>query len=141
MSIVVDTSVAAASLVRSDANFDRAVNIMREVRQGRYGAAVSPHAVLQEGLTLLQRRTKNRAACEDYVRMFRGDAEKKLPPQLRLIEGSAADWMAAEKLFFRHFDRELSAVDCLLVVCAQRLAAPIASFDKGFDGLVARVGA
>jgi predicted nucleic acid-binding protein len=48
----------------------------------------------------------------------------------------------AVRLFRRHYRRGLSFTDCTtLSVATERKVGQVASFDRGFDGLIARVSA
>jgi len=64
------------------------------------------------------------------------------PASLASVRVSDAAFKAAIALFRRHFSRGLSFTDCTtLASMGERRVGFVASFDRGFDGLAARVEA
>lgn len=137
MPVVLDTSILVAFLNARDRNHSRSVTLMDRIRRGEYGVPVASDYVLDEGLTLLQKRTRDATACREYEALFFGEGSSQ--PLLSLRETSSEELAAARDIFFRHFERGLSFTDCVIVALAESLRAPVASLDAGFDGIVPRV--
>lgn len=138
MSVVIDTSVLVAFLHSKDSRHRDAVHLLRRVWRGELGHPVSLHDVLDEGLTVLQRRRVATETCQGFARLFVPDAQSD---QARLALAVVDDdrRRRALGLFFERYDRGLSMTDCLLATVARDLDSPVASFDGGFDGIVQRI--
>lgn len=139
MPIVLDTSVFYALRNPDDSNHANARDIMVRVVEGRHGTPVTSDYVLDETLTLLQKRSRDPTACRELAGMLGALPDAKRKPLIQLMTPTEPDRTAATRLFFERFDRKLSFTDCILIQLARNLNAPIASFDAGFDGLVERV--
>lgn len=139
MTVVLDTSILAGFLNARDPAHTTAVELVDRIRRGEFGAAVSNDYVLDEGMTLLQTRTAREEDCRRLLAFFEGSGTVPLKPLLLLHRVSPEHLRHAGRLFFRHFDRKLSFTDCTLVALATDLEAPIASFDRHFDGIVPRI--
>lgn len=139
MSVILDTSVLAAFANRKDPRHRTARDILDRSSRGELGRPVTSEHVLVEGLTLLQRRAGRPEVSRRYAAFFTGT--KGAPALVQPHRAGREELGRAIDLHFKHFDRRLSGVDCVLLVLAQDLGAPIASFDAGFDGLVERIGA
>lgn len=137
MTVVLDTSVLVALVHSREPRHDATRRFMGKVFRGELGQPVSSEYVLDEGLTLLRRRPGRPVVSRDFASYFFGDDEG--PPPLRLVTSTQEDVHAAAELHFDRYDQELSFTDCVLATLAARLDAPVASFDRGFDGVVARV--
>lgn len=112
---------------------------MRRIMAGKEGAPVSLDHVLNEGLTLLQRRPGRPALSRDFAALFLGREGR--PPMVMLHSFGREETLRSIDLHFERYDRGLSFTDCALVVLAKDLGCPIASFDAHFDGIVRRVSA
>lgn len=138
MTIVLDTSVLAAFVNPKDPLHKAARTIMERASRGEWGRPVTSELILVEGLTLLQRRARRADVSRRFAAMFTGT--RSAPALVHPLRTGREELGRAIELHFRHFARRLSVVDCALLVLADELAAPIASFDQGFDGLAERIG-
>jgi predicted nucleic acid-binding protein len=137
VTIALDTSVLVAFLHSGDPSHKTAATIMRRVLAGKHGAPVTCDHVLDEGLTLLRRRPGREEVSRKFAALFYGDP--KLPGFVRVRSLDPEATRRAVSLHFERYERGLSFTDCALVVLAQDLGCPVASFDAHFDGIVARV--
>lgn len=138
MTVVLDTSVLLAYINTGDRDHRGAAGLMEAVRRGIHGAPVIADYVIDEALTLLQRRTGQAAHAKRLLSLCRGQPGERAIGVVRRPTDSQLE--AAERMFIDRFGRGLSFTDCVLVQMAQALQAPIASTDSGFDGLVQRIG-
>ncbi|MFA5862524.1 MAG: PIN domain-containing protein [Candidatus Thermoplasmatota archaeon] len=134
---MMDTSVLVAALHAGDENHNVAQAIWKQTLSGKHGRAVSLDHVLDEGLTLLRRRPGREDVSRKLAAMFVGAEDH--PPLVALQPFDRDAILRALNLHFERYDRGLSFTDCALVVLAQDLGCPIASFDTHFDGIVRRV--
>lgn len=137
MPVVLDTSVLVALVHERDPHRPDARRFIERVLAGELGQPVSSEYVLDEGLTLLRRRPGRRGASRDYASYFFGDEVS--PPPIRMVTTTLQDVHDATELHFDRWDQGLSFTDCALAVLADRLDAPIASFDDHFDGVAPRI--
>jgi predicted nucleic acid-binding protein len=139
MTVVLDTSVLAAFVNPRDPLHNPGTAILERCSSGELGKPVTSEHVLIEGLTLLQRRAGRPEVSKRYAAMFTG--QKGVPSLVHPLRTGREELGRAIELHFRHFAKRLSVTDCVLLVLAKDMNAPIASFDAGFDGLVERIGA
>lgn len=137
MTVVLDTSVLAAFLNPSDPLHGPASDLMARIMRGELGVPVSSDYVLSEGLTLLRRRPGRIEISRQFLSLFVPRRDQRAPVHLR--QTTAEEVQRAIELHFRHHDRALSMTDCIVVGLSRQLGGPIASFDKGFDGIAPRV--
>lgn len=140
MTCFLDTDVLVSWVSTREAKHRESRALLGKVLGGSWGAPFVTDFVLDEALTLIQARGLPLEAA-DRVLALAGRA---------IIPGGAAavsvarvsdrSFKAAFLLFRRHYRRGLSFTDCTSVAMIdERGADVIASFDRGFDGLVARV--
>jgi predicted nucleic acid-binding protein len=134
MTVVLDTSFLAAFVNPDDPLHSQAYEAMGRMTTGELGMPVTSEHVLAEGLALLQRRPRRVAVSRSFVAMFTGRAKAR--PAVQLRRTTREDLGRATDLHFTHFDRGLSLVDCILLGLAQDVDAHVATFDRGFRGLV-----
>lgn len=137
MTVVIDTSVLVALAHVRDSKHTESKALMQRILSGHYGLPVTSDYVLDEGLTLLQRRSGNPKAAADFASFFLGDEKDPAPIDMRFMDKEGIQ--QALELHLDRYARRLSFTDCVLATMAQRLGAPIASFDSGFDGVVPRI--
>ncbi|MFQ6127038.1 MAG: type II toxin-antitoxin system VapC family toxin [Candidatus Heimdallarchaeota archaeon] len=132
--ILVDTGVIAAFYNRRDEHHSRALELLNNLRQGKYGTGILTDYVLDETVTLLYVRS-NRAD----IALHAGNIiiTEKLgtffPMTFDLI---IKTWETYQKLI----DKGLSFTDCSLLAVAEYLECnDILSFAKEFDGLINRI--
>lgn len=140
MTILLDTDVLISFINRREGKHAQAAELMRQILEGRWGAPAITDYVLDEALTLLKVRGAPPEAADRLLKLaFEATAPGRTSP-LPLVRVTDAAFARAIPLFRRHFRRGLSFTDCtILAVMAERGIEPLASFDRGFDGLAARV--
>lgn len=137
MSVVLDTSVLAAFVNPRDPLHKTARKILARCSGGELGKPVTSEHILIEGLTLLQRRAGRVEVSKRFAALFTGT--KGVPRLVHPLRTGREELGRAVDKHFQYFAKGLSVADCVLLVLADDLGAPIASFDAGFDGLVERV--
>lgn len=138
MTVVVDTSVLVAAINRRDENHDRAVGLLEDLRRGNHGPVVTTDFIFDEVVTVTLARTGRHEAAVRATLFL-------LPPE------PEAAWLAlepvGEETFFRALEafrragrRDLSFTDWTTVsIVREGRADAVVSFDRDFDGLVARI--
>ncbi len=132
--ILVDTGVIAAFYNRRDEHHSRALELLNNLRQGKYGTGILTDYILDETVTLLYVRSKRAD-----IALHAGNIiiTEKLgtffPMTLDLI---IKTWDTYQKLI----EKGLSFTDCSLLAVAEYLECnDILSFAKEFDGLIHRI--
>lgn len=138
MTVLLDTSVLLAYFHAGDARHAEARTLMHDILRGKHGTPLTSLDILDEGLTVLQRRGAGIKACRAFSSLVFPTQGPPRPP-LRLVAADTDQTRRALDLFFQRYDRRLSMTDCLLAVLALDHGASIASFDRGFDGIVDRI--
>ncbi|HEV8360969.1 MAG TPA: PIN domain-containing protein [Candidatus Thermoplasmatota archaeon] len=136
---MLDTSVLVGFVNPRDPLHADSRAILARCAAGDLGKPVTSEHVLVEGLTLLQRRAGRVEVSRRYASLFTG--RKGVPPLVHPLRTGREELGRAVDAHFRHYAKRLSVTDCILLVMAEDMRAPIASFDAGFDGLVERVRA
>ena len=138
MSIFIDTGVWVAFVNPADVHHADAVEILSDVARRRWGDAFTSDYVMDEAVTLAFRRTNRSDLAIHLGRLILGSANPGrivgvlyVTPRLFLRSWAGFTRLAA---------RGLSFTDCtsLEFIRIERLGS-IASFDRDFEGLVARV--
>ena len=132
--ILVDTGVIAAFYNSRDEHHSRSLELLNNLRQGKYGTGILTDYVLDETVTLLYVRSKNAdIALQAGEVIITEKLGKFLPMTLDLIKKT---WNKYQKLI----SKGLSFTDCSLLAVAEYLECnDILSFAKEFDGLINRV--
>ena len=136
MSLFLDTGIVVAAHNVRDANHARALEVMREVRDGIHGTAYSSDFVLDEAVTLALVRTRSRATALDVGRFFLPDRPGQgFVVLLHVDEGTVR---RAWESFLRR-ETPLSFTDWTIVEQVRALRIDrVASFDEGLDAWVSR---
>lgn len=138
MVVVLDTSVLVAKHHLGDAHRDRALELMGEILDRKYGMLVVSDLVLTEAVNYSMGRARSCSVAKDLLR----DVLGRGGPRWVVLHN------VNETLFERSVQlcleigasRGLSFTDCTTVVLARALKAEaIASFDSGFDGVARRI--
>lgn len=139
MTVILDTSVLAAFVNPRDPLHRAARSILARASGGELGKPVTSEHILIEGLTLLQRRAGRVEVSRRFSSLFTG--AKGAPALVHPLRTGREELGRAIDMHFTLFAKKLSVTDCVLLVLAEDMRAPIASFDAGFDGLVERIAA
>lgn len=135
MPLVLDTSVLVAAVDRRDKHHPAAIGIMSRGLRREYGDLIATDHVLAEGLAYLRAKVRDHRVSQAYAALFFGAAGAHEAP-LRLRSTALDVVEEATELHFEYLERGISLVDCTLIVHARRLGAPVATFNRGFQGLV-----
>ena len=137
MSLFLDTGVVVAAHNVRDANHARALEIVREVREGVHGTAYSSDFVFDEAVTLALVRARSRATALEVGRFFLPERpEQGFVVLAHVDEGTVRrSWDS-----FRRRDTQLSFTDWTTVETVRTLRIDrVASFDADLDPWVARL--
>jgi predicted nucleic acid-binding protein len=132
--ILVDTGVIAAFYNSRDEHHSRALVLLNDLRQGKYGTRILTDYVLDETVTLLYVRSKQAGiALQAGEVIITEKLGKFLPMTFDLIKKT---WDMYQKLI----SKGLSFTDISLLVVAEYLECnDILSFTKEFEGLINRI--
>lgn len=136
MTVIVDTGPLVARMNRDDRRHARARALMDRVQSGQHGIPILTDLVLDEGMTLLRKRPGLENLSRGLADLFWG---RRQPPGPAAFETRFTDrqlYQMATDLHLSHYDQGLSFTDAALIVHARQLDATVATFDKGFRGLV-----
>lgn len=132
--IIIDTGILAAFANEKDENHTKAIKVLDEIVEKKYGTPIITDYVLDEVVTLLYIRTKkveisldigSKIIEEKFGKYF------KIPKEI--VEKT---WLTYKSLI----SKGLSFTDCSLLEFAKLLDCDtIATFDGGFKGLLSIV--
>ncbi|WP_338599042.1 PIN domain-containing protein [Sulfolobus tengchongensis] len=128
--ILLDTSFLFSYLSSTDPNHSKALEIMNEIDEGKYGKPFITDYIFDEIVTLLMIRKNKEYAIQVGVTLFN-----------LIKENSLALYKIDEKKFQTAWDcftkyKALSFTDCTSFTILRSLNEKyIASFDRGFDQL------
>ncbi len=137
MSIFLDTGVFVAFANTRDAKHEEALDIVDGLLEGRWGRGVTSDFVFDEAVTVTFARTRH---VETAVLV--GETILGTSPAGRIVNlafVSPRTFLRTWALFRRLAARGLSFTDCTSLELIRALGIEqIASFDRGFDGIVPR---
>ncbi|MDH2901308.1 MAG: type II toxin-antitoxin system VapC family toxin [archaeon] len=134
MAVFIDTGVFVAANNKSDKNYVRANELMRQALEGKYGAIYTSDYVIDESITTALARTHDhRIAISTGSYIIES-------PRIQKIYTDADDFETAWAKFQKLGKKPMSFTDCVsLSHIDKRNIGRIMSFDSEFDGLVARM--
>lgn len=122
---------------RADAAHARAQTLVRQIQEGEYGTAYMSELILAETLNYLVAKARDRSLPQLAAADLYGEPDGSW---VSFLEASATWRNAARDRFRRYAAKGLSYTDCSSVAAVEMLPLDaIASFDRGFDGIIARV--
>jgi len=134
MAVFIDTGVFVAARNRSDVNHGRAVELLREALQGRYGALYTSDYVFSEAVTVALVRTGRPEVAVDVGRFIMSSK------RLKILHVDRAAFMKAWGLFNKYVSRGLSFTDATSMALMERYNIGwIMSFDRHFDGIASTI--
>ena len=137
MSLFIDTGVIVAFENPRDSNHAAAVRILEATARGTFGPALTSDYVFDEAVTLALARTKKASLAIRVGNLILGLGPEG--PVMGLAPVSPRQFLRAWALFSRLAERGLSFTDCTSIELARSMRLDeIASFDRDFDGLLAR---
>jgi uncharacterized protein len=142
MGIFLDSGFYLGMIHLKDENHKRAIELLSEMRSGRFGQIYTSNHIMDETATLVAIRTlKNTTAINKIRSYFSGDMQIASILRLEPNEEEAA-WNLFEKINRNSKDKSeiISFTDCTNIVCCQQYQIEfILSFDDHFDGWITRV--
>ena len=131
MSVFIDTCVFVAARNRSDVNHKRAVELLREALQGRYGSMYTSGYVFDEAVTVALVRTGRPEVAVDVGNFILSSR------RLKILYVDRPVFVEAWRVFKRYAGRGLSFTDATSIALMRRYRIDyMMSFDKHFDGIV-----
>jgi predicted nucleic acid-binding protein len=136
MSVFLDTGVLLGAVLPADPLHARSREALRRVARGELGAAHTSDYVVAEGLNYLRARVRRREPEEALLALALG-SEDGPPIVATLHRIHTMRFARATTLYRKHASRGLSFTDCTtLALASERGLDQIATFDRGFRGLV-----
>lgn len=140
MSIFLDTGIFVAFVNKKDRDHNRAVELVDEMRRGRYGIPYTSDYVFDEAVTVALARTRRLQISLNAGALILGSRESGIPALARMLRVDEQAFHEAWKSFRTHKKPGLSFTDHTCISLARAYAGgTIMSFDEGFDGLLTRV--
>ncbi len=140
MSIFVDTGVFVGFVNKKDRDHLRAVELMDELRKGRYGIPYTSDYVFDEAVTVALVRTRRVGPGINAGRLILGSKEPYIPAITRLVSVDEQIFLEAWRNYQAGKKPGLSFTDHTSIGLARlHGGGMIMSFDNGFDGLLTRV--
>lgn len=138
MAVIIDTGFLIALRNRGDAHHSRANAVAAQIWDGRHGRAVISDYIVAEVLNFMSR---GQARAERVRQMLDEMLGRTEDAWLDLLRIDPETFDASVRLFEGlGMKRGFSFTDCSSVVLARALNAEgVASFDAGFDGVLARL--
>ena len=137
MSVFLDTGVIVAFDNPSDRNHEMAVQILETAATGLWGDVVTSDFIFDEAVTLALARTRRPEVARRVGSLILGTGP--LGRLMGLAYVSPRLFLRAWALFSRLASRGLSFTDCTSLELIRSMGiSGIASFNRDFDGLVAR---
>lgn len=135
MTVLVDTNVIVAFIVKSDIFHDKAVGLLERLKSNEFGGLYITDFVFDEVLTLIWIRTKRKDVVEKAFNLMNpnsGIFQMIITLESHLIP-SFETWMK----YAEYPKRPLSYTDAsLLVIANEYHIGHIATFDGEFNGLI-----
>ena len=132
--LFLDTGFFFALKFKQDPNHKRALKILQDISQKKYGSQFTSDYIIDELMTLTWKRTKNKQLLSQIWKFF-----APATPICNIIQISMADLPPIYDVFYKHLEREkfISFTDCsILYLMAKFQIRYLVSFDSNFEGLV-----
>lgn len=137
MTVLLDTGIFVGFHNSRDMNHQRALELMRGVTEGEFGAPYTSDFIFDEAVTVSLVRTGRPDIVRTVGGMILGEITE---PFLTLLRVSENEFNQAWSLFNRYADRGLSFTDCTSIALLKtRKIDAIISFDADFDGIAQRI--
>jgi predicted nucleic acid-binding protein len=119
--MVLDASFLVSFAVENESQHHKALELMNEISEGKFGEVVLFEMVFSEACTVLLRRTKSVETASSFAKLLSSDfGVRTSEPLLK----------EAVEEFSNQKSGKLSLTDCVLVSAARRYEARIATFDE-----------
>lgn len=138
MSVLVDTGVIVAALNQRAPDHHQAKNGLDAAFSGRYGRVFTTDYVFDEVVTLALKKTRSHETAMVMANTLLGrDGSPRLFDMLMM---TGAVFREAVDVFGKYTDQALSFTDATTIAFMRRRGIDqVLSFDRGFDGIVARL--
>lgn len=129
--ILLDTGILAAYVNNKDENHERAVIVLEEILNKKYGTPIITDYILDEVVTLLNIRTKRK---ELAIKIGTKIIEEKLGKYFKIpAEVVEKTWLTYKILV----EKGLSFTDCSIIEFGKFInCETVATFDGGFNGIL-----
>lgn len=139
-SVFIDSNIFIAFGNRKDRDHGRSVELLNEARENKFGRCYTSDYVFDECVTTALIRTRRVDLAVGVGKIILGSGEESVPRLARLIRVDEQTFDLAWKAFKGGARQNLSFTDHTIIVQMEQLGIDsIVSFDKGFDGVVARI--
>ena len=131
--IFFDTGFFFALKFKKDPNHKRALKILQDISEKKYGSQFTSDYIIDELMTLTWKRTKNKQFPSQIWKFF-----KPATHICNILQISMDDIPLIYDIFYKYLDREkfLSFTDCTILYLMEKFKIHyLASFDANFDGL------
>jgi hypothetical protein len=140
MGIFLDSNIFIAFANKRDRDHMRAHELMDKVRRGEFGLPYTSDYVFDESVTTALVRTRRLDFAVKVGKMILGSKEESIPTLAKLVRVDERIFMEAWTTFKAGRFQGLSFTDHTILAQLKNLRIEsLLSFDKGFDGLTARI--
>ncbi|MHB8586717.1 MAG: type II toxin-antitoxin system VapC family toxin [Thermoplasmatota archaeon] len=138
--LFVDTGPLLAAVLQHDPDHVAAKAIFLRLGDGEWAGAYTSDYVLAEAWNFLRRKVKRKEPCESLYKLAFGSADAR-PAFASILRIHGGLFARALTRYREEFDRGLSLTDWTTVVAMEESAIDmLATFDRGFEGLVPTTG-
>lgn len=139
MSIFIDTGIFIAYINKKDEHHTIAAHLVEDIMKNKYGAAFTSDMVFDESMTFILYKTGDIGKAISVRDLILGNEEKGVPRFIALIFVDGDILEKSWNTFVKYAGKRLSFTDCSTIeLMKTRDIEYLASFDGGFDGIVAR---
>lgn len=140
MSAFIDSNIFIAFANERDRDHARSVGLIDRLRRGEFGQPYSSDYVFDEAVTTALIRTGRLDAAVKVGKIILGSKEESIPSLVRLIRVDERTFAEAWAVFKTGRFEGLSFTDHTILAQLREFKIDfLISFDKGFDGLAARI--
>ncbi len=140
MSIFIDTGIFIGHVNKDDKHHAAASGLVEDVMDNKYGIAFTSNAVFDEAVTFALYKTGNVKKAFEIRDLIFGNEKEDVPQFMNLLFVDKEVLNKGWNIFVKYADKKLSFTDCTTIeLMNSREIEYLASFDGGFDGIVARV--
>jgi len=140
MSIFIDSNIFIAFANKRDKNHERALQLMDDVRRGKFGRAYTSDYIFDEAVTVALIRTRRPDIAVKVGKLILGSAREGIPRIARMITVDERIFLKAWENFQSGRFKGLSFTDHTILAQIKEYGIDmLLSFDTDFDGLTVRV--
>jgi predicted nucleic acid-binding protein len=140
MSIFIDTGILIGYVNKDDAHHTAAYSLIEDIIDNKYGAAFISNVVFDEAVTFALYKTGDVKRAIEIRDLIFGNEIEDLQKFMNLLFVDKEVLEKGWKIFVKYAGKKLSFTDCTTIeLMNSRDIEYLASFDGGFDGIVARI--